>query len=194
MMIAKKSLLFTWGLLLLAFTFTAPAAQATKPGGEYDAIVSHLKSKYQAKKVHIPFMFLARFAVKVAKPAGVKSFNITLFNDLKFSKETLDLEMQEAMRRSFGPEWSSVFHVRSRDGQQAYMYVKEDGKNVRVTVVSVDKEEAAVIRATFSPEKLAEFINDPKIFGISLNDDDKKSNKHINKPKDEAKPVTENDR
>lgn len=193
-MIAKKSLLLAWALLLLAFTFTAPAAQAAKPGGEYDAIVSHLKSKYQAKKVHIPFMFLARFAVKVVKPAGVKSFNITLFNDLKFSKETLDLEMQEAMRRSFGPEWSSVFHVRSRDGQQAYMYLKEDGKNVKVTVVTVDKEEAAVIRATFSPEKLADFINDPKILGISLNDDDKKPEKQVDKPKDEAKPVTENDR
>jgi len=192
-MIAKKSLLLAWALLLLAFTFSAPAAQATKPGGEYDAIVSHLKSKYRAKKVNIPFMFLARFAVKVVKPAGVKSFNITLFNDLKFSRETLDLEMQEAMRRSFGPEWSSVFHVRSRDGQQAYMYLKEDGKNVKVTVVTIDKEDAAVIRATFSPDKLAEFINDPKIFGISLNDDDKKSKDPTDKPKEETKPATEND-
>ena len=193
-MFAKKSLLFAWALLFLAFSFSAPAAQATKPGGsEYDAIVSHLKSKYRAKKVHIPFMFLARFAVKVVKPAGVKSFNITLFNDLKFSKETLDLEMQEAMRRSFGPEWSSVFHVRSRDGQQAYMYLKEDGKNVKVTVVTVDKEEAAVIRATFSPEKLAEFINDPKILGISLKDDNKKPDMQIDKPKDETIPDTEND-
>ena len=63
-----------------------------------------------------------------------------------------------------------VFHVRSRDGQQAYMYMREDGKNVRIALVTIDKENAAVIRATFSPDKLAEFINDPKIFGISLND------------------------
>ena len=191
-MIAKKSLLLACGLLLLAFTLTAPAAQASKPSGsEYDAIVSHLKSKYQAKKVHIPFMWLARAAVHVVKPAGVKSFNVSLFNGLKFSKDTVDLEMQEAMRRSFSSDWDSIFHVRSRDGQQAYMYMREDGKNVKITLVTIDKEEAAVIRATFSPDKLAAFINDPKIFGISLSDDDNKAKTQVDKPKDEAKPVTE---
>ena len=66
------------------------------------------------------------------------------------------------------------------------MYLKEDGKNIKVTVVTVDKEQAAVVRATFSPEKLAEFINDPKIFGISLKDDD-------DKKKIDIKPVTPQD-
>ena len=50
------------------------------------------------------------------------------------------------------------------------MYMREEGKSVKIAVVTIDKENAAVIRATFSPERLAEFINDPKIFGISLND------------------------
>lgn len=193
-MIAKKSLLLAWALLLLAFTFTAPSAKAKKPGGsEYDAIVSHLKAKYQAKKVNIPFMWLARAAVRIVRPAGVKSFNVTLFEGLKFSRESLDMEMQDAMRRSFSADWSSIFHVRSRDGQQAYMYMREDGKNLKITLVTIDKEQAAVIRATFSPDKLAAFINDPKIFGISLSDDSKKTDKQIEKLKEEAKPDTEND-
>ena len=176
----KKSILAAVTFVVLAFAITAPNVSA-KPS-EFDRIVNHLRTKYQAKKVHIPFMFLARFAVSIVRPAGVKSFNVTLFNDLKFSRETLDLEMQQAMKESFGPEWSSVFHVRSRDGGQAYMYLREDGKYIKVTVVTVDKDQAAVIRATFSPDKLAEFINNPKIFGISLKDDDKK--------KVDSKPAT----
>lgn len=168
-MLSKKKILLASVLLFLACAFSAPAAMAK--GGEYQRIVSHLKSKYQAKKVKIPLMFLARFAVRVVRPAGVKSFSVTMFEDLKFSRETLDREMQTAMRNSFGAEWSPIFRVRSRDGQQAYMYLREAGKNVKVTLVTIDKGEAAVIRATFSPEKLAEFINDPKIFGVSLNDD-----------------------
>ena len=157
-------------LLLLAFASAAPVVYGGG-GHEYKSIVQHLKTKYQAKKVKIPFLFLARFAVSVVRPAGVKSFSVTLFNDLKFSRETLDKEMQSALRSSFTEEWSPIFHVRSRDGQQAYMYMRDAGENVKIVLVTIDKENAAVIRATFSPDKLAEFINNPKIFGISLNDD-----------------------
>ena len=131
-----------------------------------------MKTKYQAKKVKIPFMWVARFAVSVVRPAGVKSFSITMFENLKFSRATLDEEMRSALRKSFSADWSPIFRVRSREGEQVYMYMRESGDNVKLTLVTIDKDQAAVIRATFSPEKLAEFINDPKIFGISLNDND----------------------
>lgn len=185
-MLLRKQLLFASALLLLTFTLTVPTTFA-KPS-EYDRIVNHLKSKYQAKKVKIPFMWLAKAAVRVVRPAGVKSFNVTLFEDLKFSRETLDREMQDAMKNSFGPEWSSIFRIRSRDGEQAYMYIREDGNNLKLTLVTIDKNEAAVIRATVSPEKLADFINDPRILGISLSDGDKDHVK--DKDKDNYKETT----
>jgi len=54
------------------------------------------------------------------------------------------------------------------------MYMREAGKNsVKISLVTIDKEQAAVIRATVNPEKLAEFIENPKIFGISLDDSKK---------------------
>src|SRR5687768_9876978 len=158
-MVQSKRLLAAASLSLFVFIGAVPIVNA-KPG-EFDAIKSHLKSKYAAKKVSVPFMWLARTAVKVVRPAGVKSFNITLFEDLKVSNETFDKEMRSVMRGSFGPEWRSVFNVRSRDGEQVYMYMKEDGKNIKIALVSIDGNDAAVIRATFSPEKLADFINDP---------------------------------
>jgi hypothetical protein len=159
-------------VLLFTSSFAAPVLQAkTKTRKEYDAIVYHLRSKYHAKKVNLFVMWAARAVVSIAHPAGVKSFSLTVFDHLKFSTETVDSEMQAAMRDSFGPEWSSIFHVRSHTGEQAYMYMRDAGDDVKVVLVTIDKENAAVIRATFSPDKLAEFINNPKIFGISLNDD-----------------------
>ena len=184
-MFIGKKLLIAATLSLFVVGFTAPAVSAKT--NEYDAIVRHLKEKYQAKKVHVPFMWLARFAVNIVRPAGVKSFNVTLFQDLKFSRENLDLEMQEAMRNSFSPEWGSILHIRSREGQQVYMYMRDAGKDVKVTVVTIDKEEAAVIRATFDANKLAEFINNPKIFGISL-DDEKPGTQLPAVPKDDKDP------
>ena len=174
-MFMRKKLLIVLTLSLLALAFSAPAATAKT--NEYDAIVHHLQTKYQAKKVHIPFMFLARFAVKVVRPAGVKSFNVTLFENLKFSRDSLDEEMQQAMKASFSPEWDSILRVRSRDGQQVYMYMRDSGSDVKLTVVTIEKEQAAVIRATFNAERLAEFINNPSIFGISLGDNKPESNK-----------------
>jgi hypothetical protein len=171
MMLRRKQTFAALGLLTVVLAFSAPTANA-KPS-EYQAVIKHLKTKYQAKKVGVPFMWLARFAVRIVRPAGVKSFNVTLLKDLRFSAEAVDGEMQRALREMFPPDWSSILRVRNRDGQHVYMYMREDGKNVKIHLVTIDKTEAAVIRATFSPERLGDFINDPKIFGISLKGDDK---------------------
>jgi hypothetical protein len=185
-MLKQKKIAISLTFLLLIFTFSVSSAEA---GGEYKAIVKHLKTKYQAKKVKIPFMWLARFAVGVVRPAGVKSFSVTIFEDLKFSRETLDAEMQTAMRNSFNADWSPILRVRSRAGEQVYMYMREVGSSVKIAVVTIDRQQAAIIRATFNPEKLADFINDPKIFGISLNDDErqaKKDNKNLKQENNEG--------
>lgn len=182
-MITRKQ--FLPAVLFSIIAIGGAAVPAAAKPNEYDRIVKHLKTKYQAKKVSLGFVWLARAAVKIVRPAGVKSFNITLFKDLKISRETVDSEMQAALSQSFGPEWSSVFRVRSKDSQQAYMYMRDDGKNVKLTVVTIDKAQAAVVRATFSPEKLAEFINDPRIFGISLTDGNRHDSDQQNKDSDD---------
>lgn len=155
-------------LAIFAFASSPPAQAKT---GEFDVIVKHIKSRYQAKKVKIPFLWLARFAVRVVKPAGVQSFSVTMFEDLKFSSNQLvDGEMQSVMRKSLTAEWSPLFRQHSRDGEQVYTYMRESGKSVRMMMVKIDKSQAVVVRAKFSPEKLAEFINNPQLFGISLSD------------------------
>ncbi len=185
----RNKLLIAAALSVLMLAASAPAAIA-KPN-EFDTIVRHLETKYQAKKVHVPFMWLARFAVAVVHPAGVKSFKVTLFENLKFSRDTLDKEMQEVMRDAFSPEWVPILRVRSRDGQQVYMNMREAGSNVKITMVTIDKDQAAVIRATFDPDRLVDFLDNPKIFGISLGDREPASDTP-EKPKEE--PVKENNK
>lgn len=181
-------------LALLLFTFGVATQAEAKSGSEYKSIVGHLRTKYRAKKVKIPMMWLARFAVRVVRPAGVKSFSVTMFEDLQFSRESLDREMQGAMRNSLGAQWNPILRVRSREGQQVYMYMREAGDSVKLMLVTIDKNQAAVIRAKFSPERLAEFINDPKIFGVSLNDNEQRGeNKEAQKTEQESVPVEKSD-
>ena len=162
---------FLLAITLLFMFFSSSAAPAIAGGKEYEAVVKHLKTKYKAKKVNIPMIWLARFAVRMVRPAGVKSFSITTFENLKFSRETLDAEMQAAFSNSFSNDWSPIFRVRSRKAEQAYMYMREAGKDsIKIMLVTINDNQATVIRAAFSPDKLADFINEPKILGISLED------------------------
>jgi hypothetical protein len=63
------------------------------------------------------------------------------------------------------------------------MYMREEGKNIKIALVTIDGKDAALIKATFSPEKLVDFINNPKIFGISLDDKDNRQ-KYVTMTKD----------
>ena len=169
-MFDKRKISFALAFMLFLFTFAVSSANAK--GNEYDKVCKHLENKFQAKKVKIPFMWLARFAVGVVRPAGVKSFKVTTYTDLQFSRENLDAEMREVMSRSFSKDWSPILRIRSKNGEQVYMNMRESGNSVKIMFVTINKTQATVVRARFNPEKLAEFINDPKIFGISLDDND----------------------
>jgi hypothetical protein len=162
----KKCFLFAYLLAVLIFAVDKANAQ----GKAYGKITNHLETKYQAKKVKIPFMWLAKIAVKIVKPAGVKSFDVTFFENLIFSKASLDAEMQSAMKDSLGSDWSPMIRVRSRDGQQVYMYLKDEGENVRLMFVAIDQKNATVVRAKFNADRFIEFLDNPKIFGISIGD------------------------
>lgn len=176
-MLKRRKIIVASMVLILTFCTLTPSANAAANGNEYDAVCDHLKTKYHAKKVNIPFMRLARAAVGIVKPAGVKSFKVTIFEGLQFSRDTLHREMQEAMRDSFSTDWSPILRLRSKDGNQVYVNMREDGDNVKILLVSIDKDEAVVVRAKFSPDKFASFIENPKIFGISLDGDSDRVNK-----------------
>jgi uncharacterized membrane protein YcgQ (UPF0703/DUF1980 family) len=167
-MLNKRKISAALAFLLLFLSFTALTVNAKV--NEYDAVCDHLENKFQAKKVKIPFMWLARMAVGVVRPAGVKSFKITTYTDLQFSRETLDNDMRVVMRDSFSEDWSPILRVRSKTGEQVYMNMRESGDNIKILIVTINEKQATVIRAKFNPEKLADFINNPEIFGISLDD------------------------
>lgn len=161
--------------LLASVVLLSVGATPVAARNEFDAVCDHLEDHYGAKKVHIPFMWLARFAVGIIRPAGVKSFKVTIYRNLKYSKDSLDGDMRSLMEEAFSDEWSPVLRVVSKDGQQVYLNMREKGKNVKILMVTVENDEAVVVRAKFNPDKLAEFIDNPKIFGISLDGkDDKK--------------------
>lgn len=150
--------------LLLAFVFASPA---TARADDFDAVVRNVRAACGGKKVHIPFLGLAGFATKLVRPAGVKSFKLAVFEDLTRAGDVSGLGA--AVERSLGPGWRPLVRIRSgRGAEQTHVYVREAGDNLKLMIVTLDGEQATVIRAKVDPEALARFAQDPKILGVSL--------------------------
>ena len=152
-------------LVLSLAVILCPTASAK--GDDFGAVVKHVRAACGGKKVRIPFLGLANFATKFARPAGVKSFKLAVFEDLTMAGDLKGLGA--AIGQSLGPEWRALVRVRGGHGaEQAYVYVREAGDNLKLMVVILDGDQATVIHAKVSPEALARFARDPKLLGFSL--------------------------
>ncbi|MBI1766539.1 MAG: VWA domain-containing protein [Acidobacteria bacterium] len=154
--------------LLLALT---PATWANGKG--FKDVVNHLQTNYRAKKTKIPLLGLANFAVKVVRPAGVKGFKVAVFEGQDFSPRAGELPFMSVMRQAYLPEkgWKPLVQTNSkRDGalQRAFIFFKENKKDVEVAVTTLSENEAAVIEVKFSPDKMVQFLDNPRLMGISL--------------------------
>jgi hypothetical protein len=97
----------------------------------------------------------------------VKSFKLAVFEDVTRGGDVSGLG--EAVGRSLGPGWRPLVRVRAgRGAEQTHVYIREAGDNLKLMIVTLDGDQATVIRAKVNPEALARFARDPKLLGVSL--------------------------
>ena len=135
----------------------------------YGRLVKNLESNYHGKRTSVPFLGLANFVLKFWHPAGVKSVKVTLFQDVAANPLAADASFDSALKASTGPDWQPVVRAYSRADQQwVYVYLLEEGKDIKVLVATHDRRESVVAQVKFDPQKLAEFIQNPQILGVQL--------------------------
>jgi len=141
----------------------------------YSQVVKHIKTNYRAKQQgFFGMMMLARFAVKLIKPAGVKNFKVTLLRDLDYTggPSPESKEFHAYLRDKITPEWTPLMtYSAPRERQWTYVFTTPEKEDIKLLVVTVQKQDAVVVQTKFSPARLAEFMNNPQIMGISLKDD-----------------------
>src|SRR5215216_5893633 len=169
-MIARKRFIPILAAIIAILTL-APAA-AVAGDNSFSSVVKHIKSNYKAKQQgFFGMVTFARLAVRIVKPAGVKNFKVAMLKELDYSRGPRpgQGEFHAFIRSKIDPIWSPLVEYSSpREKQWTYVYASQDKENVRVLVVTLQQEQAFVVQTKFSPEKLIEFMNDPKIIGISL--------------------------
>jgi len=165
--------------LLRRFTLTVTlvtlAPVASLAGDEsFSQVVKHIKSNYRAKQQgFFGAMMLARFAVKVIKPAGVKNFKLVLLRDLDYTEapSPKNGHFHSFIQQKIDPRWTPLIQYSSpREKQWTYVFITQENDDVKVLVVTLQRNDAVVFQTKFSPAKLVEFMNNPQIMGISIGD------------------------
>ncbi len=169
-------------LIVVALVSLAPVVAL---GGDesFSSIVKHIKTNYNAKEQgFFGAMMLARFAVKIIKPAGVKNFKMALLRDLDYSRAPApeDGHFHSFIRSKIDPRWTPLVEYSSpREKQWSYVYVTRENEDVKILVVTLQQHDAVVLQTKFSPDKLAEFMNNPQLMGISLNSDNRSKDNSV---------------
>jgi hypothetical protein len=179
-MTTSKRLLTRLSITVTLLTLAPAAALA---GDEsFSSVVKHIKSNYHAKQQgFFGAMMLARFAVKIIKPAGVKNFKVVLLRDLDYSEAPSPRggHFHSFIQTKIDPQWAPLVQYSSpREKQWTYVYITREKDDVKLLVVTLQQNDAVVLQTKFSPARLVEFMNNPQIMGISLNNDNNRSRDH----------------
>ena len=164
--LVRKTFPFAITIALLV----SPSFIALAKGKGFKDVVKHIEANYGAKKVRIPLLGLANFAVKLVRPAGVKGFKLAVFEDQNFSAREGAASFDAVMREAYNKDWRPMVQVSSkRDGaSHTFIYVKSSGKDVQFALAALDDHEAVVLEVRFNPDAAARFLENPKIMGVSL--------------------------
>jgi hypothetical protein len=159
--------------LIAAVVILSLALPAVTRAGDksFSTLVKNIESNYRAKRKGIPLLGLARFAVRVIRPAGVKNFKVVMLENLDFSSHPAGQDFHTLLRAVVDPVWQPLAQYNSRvKNHWSHVYVQPEDSNIKLLVVTLQRKEAYVVQVKFSPEKLAKFLEDPRILGIPLGD------------------------
>jgi hypothetical protein len=156
-------------ILVMAVLLPASLATARAEDREFQAITTHLRARYQARRKRIPFLGLASFAVRLVRPAGVKSIKVAFFEELRDHGNINHAELNTVIRAALDERWQPLMRIHSRkQGEQMFVYLRNEGQDIKLMVVSLEQNKAFIARVKLNPLTLAKWMENPKIMGISL--------------------------
>ncbi len=147
--------------LLAAFFLAAAAASAGDM--EFEHIVKAIESHYGTRPMHIPFMGLASFVVKVAHPEGATGLKLAVFEDLKSSPEGPDWTERDRFMSSIGgPNLHPVVQVHShRNGEATYLFMNPASKSARILIATFERNEATIVEVKADLDKVLHSLDAP---------------------------------
>jgi len=127
---------------------------------DFDAVVSAVEHRYDARAEKIPMMGLVSFCGWVATGGGVRGLKIAEFDH--FSGPGDPAELDKLVNDSLGGEWQRFVAERERNGQLNLIYAQPDGHAMRMLIVDYENSELDVVRVEVNADRLRHWMKDPQ--------------------------------
>ncbi len=128
---------------------------------DFTSIVHHIEANYHVHRNHRWAVGFAGLVVKFWHVAGVKNFKGAIFEDQHLENTATDQKLDEIVLRAGESGWQPMVKSYSRrTGEHAFVYAKPEGHDLKLLIVSVEPNEAAVIQVKVDPDKLNDFLDE----------------------------------
>ncbi|HXR76110.1 MAG TPA: hypothetical protein VN737_09060 [Bryobacteraceae bacterium] len=126
------------------------------PAGEFEWMVRQVSRESGVEPMHIPFFGLARFVVAVGHPAGATDLHLAVFENTEIAPEHFARMIDSAA----GSSWKPMIRVRSRNGESTNIYLQQAGKQVRLLIGTLERNQSTLIEVRVKPEELIRFVDE----------------------------------
>ena len=126
------------------------------PAGEFDWMVRQVSRESGVQPLHIPFFGLARFVVAVGHPAGATDLHLAVFENTEIAPE----HFAKIIDSAAGASWKPMIRVHSRNRESTNIYLQQAGKQVRLLIGTLERNEATLVEVRVKPEELIRFVDE----------------------------------
>jgi hypothetical protein len=154
--VAVGGILLTMATVAVVLPMTARAAG----GHDFDAVVSAVEHRYDARAERVPMMGLVSFCARVATRGGVKGMKVAEFDHLTGAAD--EDELDKLVSESLGGAWERFVAERKRSGEMNLIYAQPDGPAMRMLIVDYEHNELDVVRLEVNADRLRQWMKDPE--------------------------------
>lgn len=142
--------------LLLTLVVAVPAR------ADFHAVARAISAKHGMKRVWIPFLGLARFAVWVASPSGVHDFQLATFEGGRSVDPTA---LRDLLRTHAGKGFTPLVQVWSkRSNEWSFVYARpgKRANRLELLVLAKDGDDTTLVRVDVDAKVLANHLDSPR--------------------------------
>jgi hypothetical protein len=138
------------------------AAQAADR--EFTEVVRTISEEFHTRPTSIPLFGLVNVFTAAIRPAGTRHIDLAVFENLN-SHDREGRNLSESILTAVGRSWRPFVQVRSRRNgheETVLVYMRQEGKEWKLLITAVERNEATVVQLLLNPEALARWMDSPE--------------------------------